>query len=300
MASSASGNGNSSSNANQLTVLKHQKDAYNSIIITDDVTTSSRSLKSIVEFERQLWYSLGEWRRAGAKGVWIKISQNKSEFIPSCVRCGFVFHHVEPGFVYMSAWVSPTLKNKLPPGSYHFIGVAGFILNSKNELLVIREKTGPSANIKDFWKLPGGLVDRFEDINAAVVREVKEETGIETEFVKVATIQEAHHPPSSGPAREGTTDLYCICILRILNENQKIVKCDDEIADAQWMPLDKVLNLPFYAKEDTIFHRSFRVAADVALGKLGGLSVESLNLGFRNAKSSLYTASAPSTSKSKL
>ena len=42
---------------------------------------------------------------------------------------------------------------------------------------MVQEKSGPSAGI-NMWKLPGGLVDNKEDISAAAVREVLEETGV--------------------------------------------------------------------------------------------------------------------------
>ena len=47
-------------------------------------------------------------------------------------------------------------------------------------MLVVQEKSGPSAGI-NMWKLPGGLVDSKEDISAAAVREVWEETGVKAQ-----------------------------------------------------------------------------------------------------------------------
>jgi 8-oxo-dGTP diphosphatase len=82
------------------------------------------------------------------------------------------------------------------------------VLNSRGEVLVVQEKSGPSV-IPDFWKLPGGLVDAGEDLSSAAIREVYEETGIVTDFVKVAAIREHH------AAAFGATDFYVICILKL-------------------------------------------------------------------------------------
>ncbi|PNX67570.1 nudix hydrolase 2-like protein, partial [Trifolium pratense] len=51
-------------------------------------------------------------------------------------------------------------------------------------VLVVQEKNGRFSG-KGIWKLPTGAVDVGEDVCDAAIREVKEETGIDTEFVEV-------------------------------------------------------------------------------------------------------------------
>ena len=51
-----------------------------------------------------------------------------------------------------------------------------FILNEKEELLVVRRKNEPAKGTLD---LPGGFVDMDETGEEGVAREVKEETGLE-------------------------------------------------------------------------------------------------------------------------
>lgn len=52
------------------------------------------------------------------------------------------------------------------------------ILNGKDELLVCRRAKDPAKGTLD---LPGGFVDMFETGEEGVIREVKEETGLEVE-----------------------------------------------------------------------------------------------------------------------
>ena len=69
----------------------------------------------------------------------------------------------------------------------------GTVPPPNNKVLVVQERFRFSAH----WKLPGGYVDPGEDIDEAAIREVKEETGIETEFRYV--LQDSHvrhHFPS--------------------------------------------------------------------------------------------------------
>eukprot|EP00897_Mesotaenium_endlicherianum_P009411 jgi/Mesen1/8499/ME000480S07864 len=58
-------------------------------------------------------------------------------------------------------------------------------------MLVVQEKNGPLRGL-GCWKMPTGLVNRAEDICAGAVREVKEETGIDAEFLEILAIRQSH------------------------------------------------------------------------------------------------------------
>jgi ADP-ribose pyrophosphatase len=61
----------------------------------------------------------------------------------------------------------------MPPG----VGVGGVILNDGKVLLLLRKKP-PEAG---FWSLPGGRVEFMERVEDALVRELKEELGIDAQ-----------------------------------------------------------------------------------------------------------------------
>jgi ADP-ribose pyrophosphatase YjhB (NUDIX family) len=71
-----------------------------------------------------------------------------------------------------------------------YVGVGGFVVNDKNQILVIQEKNGP---ITSFWKIPGGRLDPGEEIHDAAIREVFEETGIKTEFQSLICFRSSQH-----------------------------------------------------------------------------------------------------------
>ncbi len=59
--------------------------------------------------------------------------------------------------------------------------VAGFIFNTKGELLVCRRANDPAMGTLD---LPGGFVDNDETAEQAIIRELTEETGLVLSNVK--------------------------------------------------------------------------------------------------------------------
>ncbi|MDB5083137.1 MAG: ADP-ribose pyrophosphatase [Bacilli bacterium] len=59
----------------------------------------------------------------------------------------------------------------------HIVSAAAVILNDEGNMLLIR---GPRRG----WEFPGGQVEEGESLTQAVIREVKEESGIEIEVIK--------------------------------------------------------------------------------------------------------------------
>lgn len=75
-----------------------------------------------------------------------------------------------------------------------------------------------------------------EDIVDGAMREVKEETGIDTEFHSVISFRHAHH------TMFGNSDIYMIVQLKPLSFTIK--RCERELEGCQWMDVDEFLNHP--------------------------------------------------------
>lgn len=67
------------------------------------------------------------------------------------------------------------------PVPKHIVSAAAIVLNEKNELLLIK---GPRRG----WEMPGGQVEEGESLKDAVIRETKEESGIDIEVIKFCGI----------------------------------------------------------------------------------------------------------------
>ena len=72
------------------------------------------------------------------------------------------------------------------------VDVRGFVLNGRDEILMAKE------SIDDRWTIPGGWADIGTSPKEVVVKEIKEETGMEAEVIRLLAIydkQRHQHPP---------------------------------------------------------------------------------------------------------
>src|SRR5689334_14709797 len=69
------------------------------------------------------------------------------------------------------------------------VGVGGVVVHENRVLLVERGR----EPLKGQWSIPGGLIDVVERLREAVIREVKEETGLDVEPVELIELLDRIH-----------------------------------------------------------------------------------------------------------
>ncbi|XP_057510614.1 nudix hydrolase 8-like isoform X2 [Actinidia eriantha] len=163
---------------NELRELDAFDDEYGGVVVNPERLPSNPNI-----FASRLQLSLSQWKTKGKKGVWLKLPLERSELVPVAIKEGFQYHHAERGYVMLTHWI-PEGPCMLPANASHQVGVGGFVINDENEVLVVQEKHYAPALV-GLWKIPTGFILESEEIFTGAVREVKEETGIDTEFVEV-------------------------------------------------------------------------------------------------------------------
>jgi len=207
-----------------MILLDYEADRFGGAIL------SSEKLPVLSDYKNILENTISELRNNGIKLLWLFLPIDRSDLVELSVNAGFTYHHADAQGIQLTL---PLVPGAFIPGyATHYLGAGGVLVDDENRILVIQEK----HHIRRHYKLPGGALDPNEHIADAVVREVREETGIESEFISLNCFRHWHG------YRYGKSDIYFVCRLKPLSHD--ITLDPSEIAEALWMPLDEYLNHP--------------------------------------------------------
>lgn len=206
-------------------------------------------------FSMVLRASISQWKRQGKKGIWIKLPIKLVNLVETAVKEGFWYHHAEPHYLMLVCWIAETTST-IPANATHRVTIGAVVLKDGNEVLVVQEKCGIFQGT-GVWKIPTGVVDEGEDIFQAAIREVKEETGVDTEFSEILAFGQSHKTFFD------KSDLLFLCMMRPLSFD--IQKQELEIEAAQWMPFEEYAAQPFNQK-----HGLSKCITNICSAKLQG------------------------------
>jgi len=136
------------------------------------------------------------------------------------------------------------------------VGVGAIILD-EDRILLEKRKNSPG---KGKWSVPGGLVDLGETVEEAVIREVKEETGLEVcdprliDVVSYVSLDE-----------RGAVMYHYVIIDYLVTSRGSNPKAASDAEDLRWVPLHEV--------EEYDLTESFRSFFQQNREKLGNTSL---------------------------
>lgn len=145
--------------------------------------------------------------------------------------------------------------NKLPGKP---CGAAMICLNSDKKMLAVK------ASYKDYWTVPGGVVDESESPQAAALRELKEEAGIVLAADSIRFADLVYHGPWNGMSdfmhflflaenidAEFTPDGHEIMEIKWVTPVEFRTMCDERTHLMRAADIAEGLNLPLYLEENT-------------------------------------------------
>ena len=110
------------------------------------------------------------------------------------------------------------------------VGVGGIIVQEKKVLLIQRNQNPGRGN----WTIPGGFVEFDEDMETAVVREIKEETGLVCRVEGLIGLRNR--------LENGGNSTYAVFLLEAI-AGDLITTPNEEIADVQFFTHDELAEL---------------------------------------------------------
>jgi 8-oxo-dGTP pyrophosphatase MutT (NUDIX family) len=122
---------------------------------------------------------------------------------------------------------------------YHLVPAAGgVVFNADNELLMIFRRGS--------WDLPKGKIDAGESVEAAAVREVQEEVGLQ-EVRITRPICTTYHTYKDGKGRRCLKPTFWFEMRT--NETQVTLQTEEDIEDSRWTQAAEMLqsSVPIYA-----------------------------------------------------
>jgi ADP-ribose pyrophosphatase YjhB (NUDIX family) len=139
-----------------------------------------------------------------------------------CRRCGERLEHRQ-GALYICTQDHRIFANASP-------ATALILVNDHNELLVLKRARDPGKGMLD---APGGFCDGPESLEAAIVREVKEEVGFD-EADYTAPRYLFSQPNAYEFGGETLPALDCIFVARMKTNKEPVA--GDDAAAATWVP----------------------------------------------------------------
>jgi ADP-ribose pyrophosphatase YjhB (NUDIX family) len=221
---------------NDVLILPYEDGTHGSakIIIQESDEFSDLDKK---QFKDRLEATIEACRQLKKSAFWITVPMSHASLIESMVGIpGLEFHHATGMNANLCLWLKDDVENKIPEYATHQVGVGAMVVNSKDEILCVRE----IRNNYRPWKIPGGLAELGEQLDEAAIREVKEETGIDCQFKSVLSFRHTHG------MQFGRSDFYFVCRLEPVETKDEIsgemtipepVAQEGEIAAAAWVSL---------------------------------------------------------------
>lgn len=133
------------------------------------------------------------------------------------------------GSVFWAFWLGSLIMNAAPR---HPVDVLLILTDADRVLLALRDGTGYADGQ---WNLPSGKLELGEDAVSAVIRETREEIGVELAPDEPRMVATVHHRNAAGQARVGLG--FCAAF-DPARHGQPINAEPHKCAEIAWFPAD--------------------------------------------------------------
>ena len=127
------------------------------------------------------------------------------------------------------------------------VGVGAIIVH-EGKILLEKRKSAPG---KGKWSVPGGLVELGESIEQAVIREVKEETGLEVEEPRLIDVVD-----DVSLDEKGAVKYHFVIVDYVINVMRGVPKAASDADELKWVPFGEVEEYDLTKSFRTFFRKN--------------------------------------------
>ncbi len=124
----------------------------------------------------------------------------------------------------------------------HFVGkVAQKALLIKDGMVLITRDSGD-----EMWELPGGRLDTREEPREGMLREIREELGVEGKIEGIFRVRAMYHP------RDKADILVVYYIVSLVDSNATFTVDPEEVADMAWVDGESYVAYSYFSEYKSI------------------------------------------------
>ncbi|MFA5923542.1 MAG: NUDIX hydrolase [Methylococcaceae bacterium] len=128
------------------------------------------------------------------------------------------------------------------------LGVSGIVFNNQKQILLIQRNQPPAMG---FWSIPGGKLEPGESLAEACQREIKEETGLDTEVKNIVAVVERRV--------EGFHYVIIDYLAQLADEENSQPVAQSDVSEARWVSLENLFDYHLVAGLAEIILRTYKV-----------------------------------------
>jgi 8-oxo-dGTP diphosphatase len=126
----------------------------------------------------------------------------------------------------------------------------GALIFDHDSILLVERGRPP---LEGYWSLPGGVLETGETLAQGVLREVREETGLEIEPVAILEIFERIMRDAKGVA-----EYHYVLIDYICRITGGTLQAADDVSQVAWVPHDQLASYRITAGTLPVIEKGFR------------------------------------------
>lgn len=147
------------------------------------------------------------------------------------------------------------IESNSPPRLAPALGVGAVIWNAKRELVLIRRGKAPR---KGQWSIPGGRVEWGETLQDALLREVREETGLSVGIIGLIEIIDSFTRNEAGAV---TMHYVLVDFTARLVSGE--LQAGSDADEARWIPYGEIDAFGLWSETKRIIAASERALRDI-------------------------------------